>query len=282
MHWNSNFTNYIYQPCTHVLQQGILATLHMSRYVRDFILLFYVIDATSFCFLVQLLSWSSHSPIFLRREALLFRRTATPPNDRITSRQSWWPAEINCHITPVIKKDRTHCQMEGQHGGDYTQWTCHSQSTVVGHKHRGVYRGFWSHPHTQYGDDINSLDAIHYNDVIMGAIASQITSLTIVFSTVYLDTDQRKHQSSASLAFARGIHRRPVNSPHKWPVTRKMFPLDDVIMSHQKWGLLSQFCACNFVISFNSWYFLQFGIQVLKQNVFSWQLKFKLPNQQIS
>ena len=43
-------------------------------------------------------------------------------------------------------------------------------------------------------------------------------------------TDQRKHQSSASLAFVRGIHRRPVNSPHKWPVTRKMFPFDDVIM----------------------------------------------------
>ena len=70
----------------------------------------------------------------------------------------------------------------------------------------------------------------HYNDVIMGAIASQITSLTVVFSIVYLDTDQRKRQSSAPLAFVRGIHRRPVNSPHKWPVTRKMFPFDDVIM----------------------------------------------------
>ena len=64
----------------------------------------------------------------------------------------------------------------------------------------------------------------------MGAITSQITSITIVLSTVYLDTDQRKHQSSASLAFVRGIHRGPVNSPHKWPVTRKMFPVDDVIM----------------------------------------------------
>ena len=41
----------------------------------------------------------------------------------------------------------------------------------------------------------------HYGDVIMGAIASQITSLTIVYSTVYSDADQRKHQSSASLAF---------------------------------------------------------------------------------
>ena len=70
----------------------------------------------------------------------------------------------------------------------------------------------------------------HYNDFIMGAIASQITSLTIVYSTVNSDTDQRKHQNSASLAFVRGIHRGPVNSPRKWPVTRKMFPFDDVIM----------------------------------------------------
>ena len=59
---------------------------------------------------------------------------------------------------------------------------------------------------------------------------SQITSLAIVYSTIYSGADQRTHQGSASLAFVRGIHRRPVNSPHKWPVTRKMFPFDDVIM----------------------------------------------------
>ena len=64
----------------------------------------------------------------------------------------------------------------------------------------------------------------------MSAIASQITSLTLVYSTCYSGVDQRKHQSSTSLAFVRGIHRWPVNSPHKWPVTRKMFPFDDVIM----------------------------------------------------
>ena len=46
----------------------------------------------------------------------------------------------------------------------------------------------------------------------------------------FSDADQRKHQSSASLAFVWGIHRGSVNSPHKWPVTRKMFPFDDVIM----------------------------------------------------
>ena len=70
----------------------------------------------------------------------------------------------------------------------------------------------------------------HYNDVIMSTMASQITSLTIVCSTVYSAGDQRKHQSTASLAFVWGIHRWPVNSPHKRPVTRKIFPFDDVIM----------------------------------------------------
>ena len=71
---------------------------------------------------------------------------------------------------------------------------------------------------------------LHYDDVIMGAMASRITSLTIVYSTVYSVADQSKHQRSASLAFAWGIHRGQVNSPHKWPVTRKMFLFDDVIM----------------------------------------------------
>ena len=64
----------------------------------------------------------------------------------------------------------------------------------------------------------------------MGAIASQITSLTIAYSIVYSDTDERKHQSSVSLAFVQWIHRGLVNSPHKWPATRKMFPFDDVII----------------------------------------------------
>ena len=77
----------------------------------------------------------------------------------------------------------------------------------------------------------------HYcSDVIMRAIVSQITSLTIVYSFVYSDTDERIYQSSASLAFVRGIHRGPVNSPPKWPVKRKMFPFDDAMMiSHAVW-----------------------------------------------
>ena len=64
-----------------------------------------------------------------------------------------------------------------------------------------------------------------YNcDVIMGLMSSPITSLTIVYSSVYSGADQRKSQSFVSLAFVRGIHRWPVNSQHKGSVTRKMVP----------------------------------------------------------
>ena len=62
----------------------------------------------------------------------------------------------------------------------------------------------------------------HYNDVIMSVVSSLITSLTIVCSSVYSGADQRKHQSSASLAFVSGIHRWQVNLPYNWSVTRKM------------------------------------------------------------
>ena len=71
----------------------------------------------------------------------------------------------------------------------------------------------------------------HCSDVITRAMASQITGVSIVCLAFCSGADQRKHQSSASLAFVRGIHRWPVDSPHKGPVTRKLFPFDDVIMS---------------------------------------------------
>ena len=79
----------------------------------------------------------------------------------------------------------------------------------------------------------------------MRAIASQITSLTSVYSIVYSCAHQRKRQSSALLAFAQGIHRWPVNSPHKWPVTRKMFPLDDVIMIRKVFPCYDIFSSTN-------------------------------------
>ena len=69
-----------------------------------------------------------------------------------------------------------------------------------------------SHPITRRfnpgcSTDVKLMSLWHYNDAIMTTIASQITSLTVVYSTVYSDADQRKHPSSASLAFVWGIHR---------------------------------------------------------------------------
>ena len=85
--------------------------------------------------------------------------------------------------------------------------------------------------HVHYAISISqSTETPHYSDVIMSTMASQVTSLTIVYSTFYSGADQRKYQSSVSLAFVRGIHRWPVNSAHKGSVTRKMLPYDDVIM----------------------------------------------------
>ena len=72
---------------------------------------------------------------------------------------------------------------------------------------------------------------VHYSDVIMSAMASRITGVSLVCSTVCSDADQRKPQSSTPLAFVRGMPQWPVDSPHKGPVMRKMFPIDDVIVN---------------------------------------------------
>ena len=138
-------------------------------------------------------------------------------------------------------------------------------------------------------------------------MASQITSLTIVYSIVYSGTDQRKHQSSASLAFVRGIHRGPVNSPHrgpvnsphKWPVTRKIFPFDDVILTssfsqitkrHWKvWQVsgLCVWCTCNTYgdrapgqdenqHQLTHWGKMATIFQTTYSNAFSWMKMYKL------
>ena len=120
--------------------------------------------------------------------------------------------------------------------GNKRNWSHPSRKKNLFDLSSHYHGGSW--PGRSHG--IGSLGS-HYNDVIMRTIASQITSLTIVYSIVYSDADQRKHQSSASLAFVRGIHRGPVNSPHKWPVTRKMLPFDDVIMDR----VLSEYFAFN-------------------------------------
>ena len=101
---------------------------------------------------------------------------------------------------------------------------------------RGIYPWPFNSPHKgpvlqeDFQYDAIVIPRQLYNDVIMNARASQSTGVSVFYSTVCSGADLRKHQSSASLDFVRRIHRWPVNSPHKWPVTWKMLPFDDVIM----------------------------------------------------
>ena len=108
---------------------------------------------------------------------------------------------------------------------------------------------------------VTYVQVIHYSDVIMSAMASEITGVSIFCLTVCSSADQRKRQSSASPAFVRGIHRGAVDSPHTGPVTRKTFPFDDVIMT---------FCNVSQYWSFyieSPWYRDNTEKIVLRQNV---------------
>ena len=105
----------------------------------------------------------------------------------------------------------------------------------------------------------------HYNDIIMSAMASQITSLTVICSTVCPGAYQRKHQSSAPLAFVRRIHRWPLNSPHKGPVTRKMFPFH-VQISEPRMKENIAWCAVIFFIEMDS-IFAEILIIYMNENI---------------
>ena len=98
---------------------------------------------------------------------------------------------------------------------------------------RGFYEGFWRHMVSCTTALFGSMASfflplaaivIHCIYVIMSAMASQNTGISIVFLTVCSYADQRKYQSSASLAFVRGLHRWPMNSQHEGPATLKIFP----------------------------------------------------------
>ena len=126
----------------------------------------------------------------------------------------------------------------------------------------------------------------HYGDVIMSAMAFQVTGVSIVYSKVFSGADQRKYQRPASLAFVIW----PMNSPHKRPVTRKMFPFDDVIlassscepviMHHNVW-LTDSFSAPGFWShnrdvkhqTWRSWGSCKGDLSCLRKNEFKTQCK---------
>ena len=91
------------------------------------------------------------------------------------------------------------------------------------------------HRDTRILKNTSSRNPWYYINVIMSAMASQISSPSIVYANVCSGADHRKHKNYASLSCVKGIQPWPVNSPHKGPVTRKMVPFDDIIM--EKYGV---------------------------------------------
>ena len=132
------------------------------------------------------------------------------------------PTRINVSLCCVRSYAGPVCSLAGRISGVNNSASCLIWQ-VSGYGCVGIYvLRYNEYPYDRLEYDKTEFwNICHYSDVIFGSIASQITSLTIVYSTVYSDADQRKHKSSASLAFVRGIHRGPVNSPHIWPVTRE-------------------------------------------------------------
>ena len=116
----------------------------------------------------------------------------------------------------------------------------------------------------------------HYSDVMMDVMTSQITDFSMVCSIVCSGEDQRKHQSSASLAFVRGIHRWPENSPHKRSVTWKMFPFDDAIILSTDWtwqsSMISVAAAILVWVRCSA---LQVRYRIIELNLIVWHAKRK-------
>ena len=113
----------------------------------------------------------------------------------------------------------------------------------------------------------------HYIDVIMTRMASQITSQAVVYSIVYSGADQRKHHSAASP--------KPVNSPHKGPVTRKMFPFDDVVMGFEFY-MISYGCTnkcIEYGVTVEGWYIATINLlprgKLLKKMTMMWAFIYK-------
>ena len=132
------------------------------------------------------------------------------------------PLLIKCYRITQIEESRTYKLIPSTSVKLLRKWISQGNAQWEGEIHKGVAVV------VLIGFSANSIcigHCSHYGDVIMGTMASQITSLMIVYPTVYSDIDQRKHPNSASLDFVRGIHRSPVNSRHKGPVTRIFFQL---------------------------------------------------------
>ena len=117
-----------------------------------------------------------------------------PPTSWISGCHLGW-----CHFRPQSHKSSI-AQFESIHYV-VTGWWWSVFSTSEFGEELSVFNCIMQQPQPNM-----AILCLHYDDVIMSAIASQITSLTIVYLTVYSGADQRKHQSSTSLTFVWGLH----------------------------------------------------------------------------
>ena len=90
-----------------------------------------------------------------------------------------------------------------------------------------------------------------FSHIIMSAMSSQVTGVSIVYSNVCSGADQRQHSSSASLTFVRVVHRYPVKSPHKRPLTRKCF------------HLMTSLCGCPLLCMTKGYFELNYWIELI-------------------
>ena len=114
------------------------------------------------------------------------------------------------------------------------KWTAWFE--VLWHSHQGNILILWSHE-VSCNSNVTETHHDRYNDFIMSAMASQITSLTIVYSTVYSRRRSKKTPKLHVTGLCAGNSPVIGEFPHKGPVTRKMFPFDDVIMCNAFWML---------------------------------------------
>ena len=166
------------------------------------------------------------------------------PNKRL-SKQPWgWWFETqtrslwrHCNVIYEFKMQGLHVFLSAS--------DCYLWTWFEGYKMRSIYQFHNNVVMCNSYPIRKNLRILHYNDVIMSAMVSQITGDLMVCSTVCSGASKRKHNSSASMAFVRGIHLCPVNSPRKGTLTRKMFPFDDVIMIYHHGSVIKDADAGN-------------------------------------
>ena len=111
----------------------------------------------------------------------------------------WINGSVNNREAGDLRRYRTHCDVTVMYTSEMENF---------------YYHYIVANPGPVFKNIPCVVKASHQSDVIMSAVASQITRVLTDYSTVCSGADQRKHQSSPLLAFLRGIHRWPVNSPH--------------------------------------------------------------------